>query len=335
MHSCTDYKLNIIKMPRKKKEETIKEEDVKIEETIEEKKDKLMKKAKEVAEKIEEGVKKVGGEIVEEVKKVGEKIGEAVEEIGEKLGIEEADGENKEEKDGKREKKEKGKSNTLIPLDDYVKAGCYIGTKVITPDMRRYVYRRRADGIAIINTNIIDEKIGEAATFLAGYKPEDWVLVCKREAGWRAVKLFSELTGVRAFTKKYPAGIITNTNLPDFFETELIFVCDPWLDKNAMNDAINVKKKILAICDTNNLTRQANVTIPANNKSNKSLGVIFYILAREYMKAHGIDKKLPAMEDFIGEKLIELEPKKSKKAEEEKKKDEEKIESIMKLDKEE
>jgi hypothetical protein len=52
------------------------------------------------------------------------------------------------------------------------------------------------------------------------------------------------------------------------------------------------------------------------------------------MKAKGIEKKLPEMEEFIGEKLLELEPKKSKSKEEEKKRDIEKIESIMKLDKE-
>ncbi len=243
---------------------------------------------------------------------------------GRKLGKKPAEEEKKEEK-------KKETSGTLIPIEDYVKAGCYIGTKVITPDMRKYVYRRRADGIAIINTNMIDQKIREASEFIAKYSPKDWVVVCKREAGWRAVKLFSELTGVRAFTKKYPAGIITNTDLPDFFETDMVFVCDPWLDKNAMNDALNVKKKVLAICDTNNLARGAGLIVTANNKSNKSLGVIFYILAREYMKAHKIDRKLPEMEDFIGEKLGELEPKKSKRIEEEKKKDIEKIEGILKL----
>lgn len=264
------------------------------------------------------GRKKLTGEDKSEKEEASEKSDIKVEE--------EKKTEKKEEKAG-----EKKATNTLIPIEDYVKAGCYIGTKVITPDMRKFVYRRRADGIAIINTNIIDQKIGEAAKELAKYSPSDWILVCKREAGWRAIKLFSELTGVRSFTKKYPAGIITNTDLPDFFETEMIFVCDPWLDKNAMNDAINVKKRIFSICDTNNLAREAEIIIPANNKSNKSLGVIFYILAREYMKAHGIDKKLPAMEDFIGEKLGELEPKKSKKIEQEKQKDIEKIEGILKL----
>jgi ribosomal protein S2 len=52
----------------------------------------------------------------------------------------------------------------------------------------------------------------------------------------------------------------------------------------------------------------------ANNKSNKSLGLIFWLLAREYMKAHDIDKPLPSLEDFVGEKLILEEPRKKKKA---------------------
>jgi small subunit ribosomal protein S2 len=297
-------------MPRKKKEE--KKEEAKVED-IEEKRKKLLEKAKEMEKKVEE--KNQGSSSPVKDKQSSSSLSSPIKE--EK--VEEIVG-----------KKVEGK--TLIPVDDYVKAGCYIGTKVITPDMRKYVYRRRADGIAIINTNMVDEKLREAAKFLSNYAPEDFIVVCKREAGWRAVKLFSELTGVRVFTKKYPAGITTNITLPNFFETELVFVCDPWLDKNALNDALNVKKKVMAICDTNNMTRGVEVVMPANNKSNKSLGIVFYVLSREYLKARGIDRKLPPMEDFIGEKLEDIPMKKrSKSQEEEKKKDTEKIESILRL----
>jgi small subunit ribosomal protein S2 len=145
-----------------------------------------------------------------------------------------------------------------------------------------------------------------------------------------------ELTGVKVFTKKYPAGVITNTALPNFFETELIFICDPWLDKNALNDAVNIKKKVMGFIDTNNLINGVNFVIPASNKGNKSLGLLLWIVAREYMHAHKINKTLPDVEEFIGEKLEELpakEKKREKAKEEEKKKDEAKIESILKLDK--
>jgi ribosomal protein uS2 len=206
-----------------------------------------------------------------------------------------------------------GKDQTsLTDIEDYIKTSSYLGTKVITPGMRKYVYRRRMDGLAILNTLIVDKKLADAINFIKQYDPKDWVLVCKREAGWRAVKMFSELTGVRIFTKKYPAGIITNTQLPTFFETKMIMICDPWLDKNALNDAKNVRVPVVGICNTNNNTFDIDVLVIGNNHSNKSLGLFFWLLSREYMKAHGIDKKLPSLEDFVGEKLVLEEPKKKR-----------------------
>jgi len=134
------------------------------------------------------------------------------------------------------------------------------------------------------------------------YAPKDFIIACKREAGWKAVRKFSELTGVRVFLKKYPAGILTNSVLPNFFETEMVFVCDPWLDKNAMNDARIIKKEVLGLCDTNNYTFGIDYFVPCNNKSGKSIGIIFYLLAKEYCSHHKIDAKFE-IEDFIGEEV--------------------------------
>jgi small subunit ribosomal protein S2 len=204
--------------------------------------------------------------------------------------------------DLKEQVKGKKKTDMLIPLEEYVKSGIYLGTRVVTPNMKKYVYRRRADGLAIFNTDIIDEKIKEGAEYLIGFNPEDVIVVCKRQAGWKAVRLFSEITGIRAFTKKYPAGILTNTNLPNFFENELTIVSDHWLDKNALNDTIRVKKKVLMICDTNNFSKGADQIIIGNNKSAKSLGIIFYLLTKEYCKAKGIKTKIPDLEYWTSEK---------------------------------
>jgi len=199
--------------------------------------------------------------------------------------------------------KVKGKRRTdmLIPLEEYVKAGIYLGTRVVTPDMKPFVYRRRADGLAIFNTDLIDEKIKEAIEFLSKFNAEDIILVCKRQAGWKAARMFGELTGVRVFTKKYPAGILTNTQLEDFFENELTIVTDAWLDKNALKDTLDVHKKILMICDTNNFSKGATQVIIGNNKSAKSLGVIFYLLARGYCRAKGIEKDIPDLDWWTGD----------------------------------
>lgn len=199
-------------------------------------------------------------------------------------------------------KKSKKKSETLVPLDEYVKSGIYIGTKVVTPLMRQYVYRRRADGLAIFNTDLIDEKLKEGIEYFSKFDAKDTILVCKREAGWKAAEKFGELTGIKVFAKKYPAGILTNTQLAEFFENELTIICDSWLDKNALHDTLNVRKKVLMICDTNNFPKLANQIIIGNNKSEKSLGLIFYLLARGYMKARGIDtSKIPDLEWWTGE----------------------------------
>jgi ribosomal protein uS2 len=205
------------------------------------------------------------------------------------------------EKDIEEEKKNvDGKKETLIPLEDYIKCAVHLGTKVITPHMRKYVYKRRADGLAVINTALIDDKLRESVDFLIQYDPEKIYIACKREAGWSATRKFEEITGIRAFTKKYPPGVTTNLVLENFFEADLTIICDPWIDKNALNDTAKLKKPIISLCDTNNFTNHITKIIPCNNKSKKSIGCILFILAREYCKKKGIPFKAK-LTDFAGE----------------------------------
>jgi len=228
--------------------------------------------------------------LLKELKEKAKKLAAGIEEVG--------TGNIKEELEKKRE--------LLVLLDDYVKTGIHLGTKVITPDMKEFVYRRRADSIGVLNTTLIDEKIKKAIDFLSKYSPEDIVLVCKREAGWPAARLFSEVTGIKTFTKKYPAGMMTNTGLETFYEPEVIIVCDPWIDKNALGDAIKTNKKVIMLADTNNFIAKADLIIPCNNKGSKSLGLIFYLLARGYLEKRKIKTKVPSMYDFTGEDLQEV-----------------------------
>ncbi len=188
---------------------------------------------------------------------------------------------------------------TLVPIEDYLKSSIHLGTRVITPDMRRYVYRRRADGLAVFNTAMLDDEIIKGAEYLAKFSPEQIIVVCKREAGWKAVELFSKATGIRAFTKKYPSGILTNTNLRDFTEADLIFICDPWIDKNALTDANKIKIPVLSVCDTNNYTQGISEIIPGNNKSAKSLGMIFYLVTKLYAEKRKLKIEVPKIQEFV------------------------------------
>ncbi len=281
-------------------EEISNEKELEKKESLDVKSEKKEKKSKETSKKDtkkivekksvtkEKTIEEKKKELLEKVKKLKEKVS------GESLSTEEL----------KEKVKIKKKTDMLIPLEDYVKSGIYIGTRAVTPHMKPFIYRRRADGLAIFNTDLIDEKLKEGIEFLSKFNPEDVILVCKRQAGWKAARMFSELTGIRVFTKKYPAGILTNIKLPDFFESELTIITDSWLDRNALNDTLKVNKKILMISDTNNFSKGADQLIIGNNKSPKSLGVIFYLLTRGYCRARKLDtlSDIPDLEYWTGEK---------------------------------
>ncbi len=179
----------------------------------------------------------------------------------------------------------------LVPLDLYLKVGLHIGTKFRTKYMEPFIYRVRPDGLAVLNVQKIDRRIDVAAKFLSQYRPEDILIVCRRENGWRAAKLFSKLTGIRVFIGRYPPGLLTNLALENFTETKIMLVTDPWPDKNAVNDAVRVGIPIIALCDTNNTANNVDLIVPCNNKGKKSLGLVFWIIAKEYLKLRGVIKK--------------------------------------------
>lgn len=179
----------------------------------------------------------------------------------------------------------------LIPLDLYLKVGLHIGTKFRTKYMEPFIYRVRPDGLAVLNVQKIDKRIDIAAKFLAQYKPEEILIACRRENGWKAAKLFSKLTGIRALVGRYPPGLLTNLALETFTEAKIMFVTDPWPDKNAVNDAMRVGMPIIALCDTNNTANNVDLVVPCNNKGKKSLGLIFWILTKEYLKHRGVIQK--------------------------------------------
>jgi ribosomal protein S2 len=69
------------------------------------------------------------------------------------------------------------------------------------------------------------------------------------------------------------------------------------------------------ICDTNNFAQGADKIVIGNNKSAKSLGIIFYLLARGYCKARGIEVEVPDLEWWVSEEEVVEEKKPRKKFE--------------------
>ncbi|KHO44958.1 MAG: small subunit ribosomal protein S2 [archaeon GW2011_AR3] len=175
----------------------------------------------------------------------------------------------------------------LLPTKIYLKSGIHIGTRFQTKYMEQFIYKIRSDGLCVLNLQKIDERLKLAANMLANYAPEDIVVVSRRENGWDAVRLFGKYTGARVFAGRYPPGILTNPQLEIFTEAKIILATDAWPDRNAINDALKVGIPVIALCDTNNQANGIDLVVPCNNKGKKSLGLLFYILTREYLKRRG------------------------------------------------
>ncbi|MBI4151383.1 30S ribosomal protein S2 [Candidatus Woesearchaeota archaeon] len=195
--------------------------------------------------------------------------------------------------------------NLLMDSNEYLKSGVHIGTKFKTKYMADFIYKTRPDGLSVLNLKKIDERITLAANLLAQYEPQDILIVSRRENGWKALRQVAKLTGINVITGRYPPGILTNTNLETFTEPKIIVVCDPWPDRNAVADAAKVGIPIIALCDTNNQSNNLDLVVPCNNKGKKSVGLVFYLMVREYMRKKGLlrtEEELPVpLDEFVEE----------------------------------
>ena len=193
----------------------------------------------------------------------------------------------------------------LLDSNEYLKSGIHIGTKFKNKYMANFIYKTRPDGLSVLNLKEIDRRLRLAVNLLSKYEPKDILVVSRRENGWKGLKKLHQLTGIRVITGRYPPGILTNTNLETFFEPKIIVACDPWTDKNAVQDAAKKGIPVIGLCDTNNQANDVDLVVPCNNKGKKSVGLVFYVIAKEYMKVKGMllgNEEMPAkMEDFIEE----------------------------------
>lgn len=193
----------------------------------------------------------------------------------------------------------------LVPQDIYLKAGIHIGTKFRTKYMAKFIYKTRPDGLSVLNLQEIDDRIRRAARLMSDYAPKDILVVSRRENGWKSIRKMAGLTGVNAFAGRYTPGCLTNPQLENYIEIKLVLVTDAWPDRNVIRDAIKIGLPIVALCDTNNQANNIDLVVPCNNKGKKSLGLLFWILTREYMKNRGMiktDSEFKAtLEDFSEE----------------------------------
>lgn len=187
-------------------------------------------------------------------------------------------------------------TETLVDTEVYLKAGAHIGTKFKSGDMRKYIYKvRHKDNLNVLNVSTIDERIASAAKFLARFDAERIAVVSRKLYGQTPAEVFSETIGAKMYKGRFVPGTFTNPASRKYFEPKVILVTEPDSDFQAISEASIVKVPVIGICSTNNPTRNIDVVIPINNKGRKSLALVFWLLAREVLKARG---DIKGNEDF-------------------------------------
>jgi len=204
----------------------------------------------------------------------------------------------------KKEKKE-NEDKMMVSEETYMTSGVHIGTRQKTSDIKDFIYKVRNDGLYIIDVKKTDERIKNAAKFLAKYDPSKVLVVSVRQYGQKPIKKLGEFTGINVLDGRFRPGTLTNPNSKNYFEPEVILLTDPLADIQALNEAKNIGIPVVALCDTNNETRYIDFVIPTNNKGRRALALIYWLLAKATLKEQGKIKKdedfSATVEDFEAE----------------------------------
>jgi small subunit ribosomal protein S2 len=178
----------------------------------------------------------------------------------------------------------------LMPYEEYQSNKVHIGTQTKSKDMQQFI-REVADdgtGLHLIDIEQTDERLQLASNFLGMYEARDILVVSARQYGQRPARLFAQAIGARHIVGRFIPGTLTNPLLRTYIEPQIIFVTDPQADNQALSEAISSSIPVVGICDTNNNLSNVDLCIPANNKGRRSLALIYWLLAREVLKARGV-----------------------------------------------
>jgi small subunit ribosomal protein S2 len=177
----------------------------------------------------------------------------------------------------------------LADQNDYLTAGIGIGTKTRSPGMKRFIYKIR-EGLFRLDLKTVDRRVSVAANLLAHYEPQEIVVTASRVYAIAAAKKFATIINAKFMEGRVTPGIFTNPNRDDFMEPRIIFISDSRNEKQAIKEASKINIPIIAVSDTDNSTKFVDLIIPANNRGRRSLGLVYFLLAREYLKSKGTIK---------------------------------------------
>jgi small subunit ribosomal protein S2 len=165
--------------------------------------------------------------------------------------------------------------------------GIRVGTAVKTKFMVPFITKASPEGLYMLDLDITLARIQTAAKFINRMNIEKVIVCSGREYAITPIEKFCEVTGATKMLGRFMPGTLTNPSLPYYIEPQLVLISDPQVDSQAITEATNAGIPVVGISNTDNMTSQIDLVIPANNRGRKSLATAYWLLAREILVEKG------------------------------------------------
>ena len=165
--------------------------------------------------------------------------------------------------------------------------GIRVGTEVKTKFMIPYITQASPEGLYLFDLDITLSRIETASRFIKKFDMKKAIVYSGRTYANTPIEKFCELTGARKMLGRFMPGTLTNPTLPYYSEPQLIIVSDTQVDAQAVTEATNAGIAVIGIANTDNLTSNIDLIIPANNRGRRALATVYWLLAREILINRG------------------------------------------------
>ena len=173
--------------------------------------------------------------------------------------------------------------------------GIRVGTNVKTKFMAPFITKASPEGLYMLDLDITIEKIKTAAKFINRLGTDNLIVCSGRQYAETPIEKFCEMLGAKQLLGRFMPGTLTNPSLPYHIEPKLVFISDPQVDEQAIIEATNAGIPTIGIANTDNLTSNLDVIIPANNRGRKALATVYWLLVRQILIEKGELKENESM----------------------------------------